>query len=73
MLAAVALGGGGCKDKKRERRAPVPVAALAAVPADATVVVGIDVPQLAHWAGRKIESSIRAHSLVPDVSSKVGN
>lgn len=47
VLAAVAIGGGGCKDKQRERRAPVPVAALAAVPADATVVVGIDVPQLA--------------------------
>jgi hypothetical protein len=46
---AVALAGG-CKEKARERRAAVPVAALAAIPADASVVVGIDVPQLAQAA-----------------------
>lgn len=49
-VAGVAVLAGGCKDKKRERRAPIPVAALAAVPADATVVVGIDVAQLAQAA-----------------------
>lgn len=52
LLALVAaVIGGGCKKKQaEERRAPVPVAALAAIPADATVVVGIDVGQLAQAA-----------------------
>lgn len=49
LIAAVALVAlaGGCKEKSRERRALVPVAALAAIPVDATVVVGIDPAQLA--------------------------
>ena len=46
-LAALAIG---CKDKKKAPPpppTPVPVAALAAIPADATVVVGLDMPRLA--------------------------
>ena len=50
VMAAAVLAGGGCKDKKREKRAAVPVAALAAIPADASVVVGIDPAQLAQAA-----------------------
>lgn len=49
-FVAFGVAGGACKDKRRERRALVPVAALTAVPADASVVVGIDVPQLAQAA-----------------------
>jgi hypothetical protein len=47
IVAAILLSSLGCKEKSRERRALVPVAALAAIPVDATVVVGIDPQQLA--------------------------
>jgi hypothetical protein len=46
-LAAVALAGG-CKDRRRATpAAPVPIAALRAIPADAAAVVGLDVERLA--------------------------
>ncbi len=48
-VAAAALAGG-CKKRASEQRPPVPVAALAAIPADASVVVGLDVAQLAQAA-----------------------
>ena len=46
----IAIGGAGCKGKKRPPpapAAPAPVAALAAIPDDAAVVVGLDVDRLA--------------------------
>ncbi|MBK9037512.1 MAG: hypothetical protein IPL61_40750 [Myxococcales bacterium] len=50
-LAAATTLAGGCKKKKppppAPPPAPLPVAALAAIPADATVVVGLDVAHLA--------------------------
>ncbi len=39
--------GAGCKKRSGAGGAPVPIAALAAIPADATVVIGIDVRRLA--------------------------
>ncbi len=48
-VAAAALAGG-CKKRASEQRPPLPVAALAAIPADASVVVGLDVAQLAQAA-----------------------
>jgi hypothetical protein len=55
VLVAVALCGGACKDKKRERRAPG--GRPRRHPADAAVVVSIGVPQLARptwWRGPSI-------------------
>lgn len=47
-LVALALLGAGCKDHKRPAVAPpLAVAALAAIPADAVAVVGLDVDRLA--------------------------
>ncbi|MBZ0234410.1 MAG: hypothetical protein K8M05_18920 [Deltaproteobacteria bacterium] len=46
-FVAAGLVAGGCKKKQGEAGGSAPVAALGAIPADATVVVGIDVRQLA--------------------------
>jgi len=46
-LVAASLVAGGCKKKKGAAGGSAPVAALGAIPSDATVVVGIDVRQLA--------------------------
>lgn len=50
LAAVLAVGVAGCKDKKKRPPAPpppAPVAALGAIPADASVVVGLDVARLA--------------------------
>lgn len=73
-LAAVVAAGavaGGCKKRKGEGGSSAPVAALGAIPVDATVVVGIDVQQLA-----KAEIVVRAVDQMllrdPDLAARLG-
>lgn len=60
MLVAVALAAAGCKQRPAVAPPPVPVAALAAIPADATAVVGLDVERLARsrLVGRAVEQML---------------
>ncbi len=58
-LAVLALGGG-CKEHKRAAPPPAPIAALAAIPVDATAVVGLDVGRLgrSRLIGRAVDQML---------------
>ena len=60
-MAALAVVASGCKDRKRAAPPPLaPIAALAAIPADATAVVGLDVERLARsrLIGRAVDQML---------------
>lgn len=71
-LALVVAAAGGCK-KKKPAAAPgaAPIAALAAIPADASLVIGLDVKQLAS-SGLVARSLSQLFARDPDLAARFG-